>query len=199
MDERRAFFDRHAASWEERLTYGEKRSQLSEVVQWFGLSEGDLVLDVGTGTGVLLPWLREAVGPKGVVVGMDFSFRMLEEARSRSRGERTDLVNASVLALPLPAGRFNRLTCFSAFPHFPDKNKALVEMVRVLARGGRLCLAHLHSVEEINAFHRGVGGEVGDDRLPLPEELEGMMVSSGLGKITIVNQPGRFLAQGTKV
>ena len=200
MENRKDFFDRHADSWDERLHYGEKKSQLSEVVQWFHLSEGDSVLDVGTGTGILLPSLGKAIGPKGQVVGMDFSFRMLEEAKRRpglpGRGE---VVNASVESIPFRSDRFDRVTCFSAFPHFPNKEKALFEMVRVLRTGGSLFIAHLHSVEEINQFHEWLGGAVGRDRLPHPERIRQLMRDSGLDEVAIVNQPGKFLAQGVKV
>jgi hypothetical protein len=53
-------------------------------------------------------------------------------------------------------------------------------------------------VEEMNRFHQGVGGPVGRDRLPEPEELERLMKDCGLHDISIENRPGRFLARGMK-
>ncbi len=198
MEKRKEFFDRHASSWDEDLRYGEKASRFSEVVGWFGLSEGDTVLDVGTGTGILLPSIREAIGPRGMLIAIDFSFGMLEKAVLRGCPGGKTLVNASVEAIPFQSDRFDRVTCFSAFPHFPNKERALLEMVRVLRRGGNVFIAHLHSVEEINQFHQNVGGAVGHDRLPHPERLEGWMKASGLSAISIMNEPGKFLAQGQK-
>jgi len=45
IENRKEFFDRHASFWDERLKFGEKISQLLEVVKWFGLAQGDSVLD----------------------------------------------------------------------------------------------------------------------------------------------------------
>jgi demethylmenaquinone methyltransferase/2-methoxy-6-polyprenyl-1,4-benzoquinol methylase len=91
------------------------------------------------------------------------------------------------------------VTCFSAFPHFPDKERALFEMVRVLKREGKLMMAHLHSVEEINQLHQGMGGPISHDLLPHPERIRNLMKDAGLGGISVINQPGKFLAGGEKV
>jgi len=198
MKDRKDFFDRHAANWDDRHQYEKKMPQLLEVVKSFELQEGHWILDVGTGTGILLPFIKEAIGPKGNLVAMDFSFKMLEQARLHQIPNENVLINASVEAIPFHSDRFDRVTCFSAFPHFPNKARALHEMVRVLKKGGKLFIAHLHSVEEINQFHQRVGGPVSHDFLPSPDQIQGLMINSGLGKISIMNRPGRFFAQGSK-
>jgi hypothetical protein len=72
-------------------------------------------------------------------------------------------------------------------------------MVRVLKSRGFLFIAHLHSVEEINQFHQEVGGPVAHDFLPHPERIRSLMKGSGLDEVSILNQPGKFFAQGKKV
>jgi ubiquinone/menaquinone biosynthesis C-methylase UbiE len=199
MEKRKEFFNRHASSWDQDLGYEERAAQLQEVVKWFGLAKDDSVLDVGTGTGILLPFLREAIGPHGRLLAIDFSFKMLEEAKSRRFPGEKNITNASVEAIPFRSDQFDRVTCFSAFPHFPNKAKALLEMVRVLRTGGMLSIAHLHSIEEINQFHQAVGGPVAHDFLPHPERIRSLMKDSGLDEVSIVNQPGKFFAQGKKI
>ena len=199
MEKRKEFFNRHAASWDKDLGYEARIARLQEVVKWFGLAKDDSVLDVGTGTGILLPFLREAIGPQGRLLAIDFSFKMLEEAKNRDFPGEKSITNASVEAIPFRSDQFDRVTCFSAFPHFPNKAKALLEMVRVLRTGGTLSIAHLHSVEEINQFHQAVGGPVAHDFLPHPERIRSLMKDSGLDEVSIVNQPGKFFAQGKKI
>ncbi len=197
-EDRRTFFDRHAASWDDRFHSAEERARLSELVVSFGLTAGNAVLDVGTGTGVLLPIVRETIGPNGRLAAMDFSFKMLQHAAERRKAADATLFNASVESIPFCSGQFDCVTCFAAFPHFPDKGKALLEMVRILRPGGKLAIAHLKSTEEINHLHGQIGGAVACDRLPDPEALRLLMKDSGLVAISMKNEPGRFIALGKK-
>src|SRR5438132_8732398 len=54
-----------------------------QLVSSLPLNRGDVVLDVGCGTGLCLPMLAERVGPTGTVVGIDESPQMLAEAERR--------------------------------------------------------------------------------------------------------------------
>lgn len=198
MEDRKKFFNQQAASWDKNLKYEERMTKLIEVVEWFELLRGFNVLDVGTGTGVLLPIIKERIGLEGILFAMDFSFRMLEQARSRVGIPPNILINASVEAIPFSSNRFDRVTCFSAFPHFPNKRRALSEMVRVLKMGGKIFIAHLHSIEEIRRLHQQIGGAVAQDYLPSQEEIGLLLESVGLREISIIDEPGKFLAQGKK-
>jgi ubiquinone/menaquinone biosynthesis C-methylase UbiE len=198
MDDRKSFFDDHASSWDEHLKLQEQAVRLRDLAAAFELNPGDRVLDVGTGTGVLLPIIREAIGTHGQLLAMDFSFRMLEQAKERREGTRAGLINAGVAMIPFRAGEFDRVTCFAAFPHFPDKKRALSEMVRVLKRHGVLVIAHIKTAEEINQMHSHIGGAVAHDHVPEPQILKEGMAAAGLDRIVIANEPGRFVAKGWK-
>lgn len=198
MDERRSFFDSTASDWDRLIQADLRGDKLARMVDGFGIHEREAILDVGTGTGILLPFLGKAAGREGTVVAIDFSFKMLEAAASHTFPIRPAFFNAGVGAIPFKSGSFDKVTCFSAFPHFPDKARALSEMVRVLKGQGALFIAHLHSIEEIAALHSGVGGSVRGDRLPDKESLAGLMSEAGLSDIVIENEPGRFLARGRK-
>jgi ubiquinone/menaquinone biosynthesis C-methylase UbiE len=133
-----------------------------------------------------------------MLVAIDFSLPMLLAAARHDFEVRPAFFNAGVAAIPFRQGSFDKVTCFSAFPHFPDKKKALAEMVRVLKKDGSLFIAHLHSIEEIAKLHRDVGGSVHHDHLPDSGMMTMLMNEAGLSGVRIENEPGKFLAQGRK-
>ncbi|QUL98142.1 MAG: hypothetical protein IMF26_08830 [Candidatus Fermentithermobacillus carboniphilus] len=65
----RAFFDALASSWDENVD----PLRVQDILVTAGIRSGHAVLDVGSGTGVLLPFLVEAVGPEGRVFALDIS------------------------------------------------------------------------------------------------------------------------------
>lgn len=69
----------------------------SRAVQKLEPQHGDTVLEVGCGTGRNLPYLREAVGPGGQVLGVDLSERML--SRARMLCERKGWKNATLVRM----------------------------------------------------------------------------------------------------
>jgi ubiquinone/menaquinone biosynthesis C-methylase UbiE len=64
----------------ERLVYRVGRAVGIDLLQ---LQRGDVVLDVGCGTGLNFPFLAAAVGPAGLVIGLDRSPQMLAVAQHR--------------------------------------------------------------------------------------------------------------------
>jgi len=70
-----------------------------------GLRPGEVVLDVGCGTGLSLALLRQGVGPRGRVVGIEQSPEMLEQARrrvTRARWSRVTLIRSPVETADIP-------------------------------------------------------------------------------------------------
>ena len=61
-----------------------------------GLSRGDSVLDIGCGTGVNFPYLREAVGSSGRIYGVDISTGMLRKATASPNGSAAAVKNPEV-------------------------------------------------------------------------------------------------------
>ena len=103
------------------------------------LQDGSTVLDLCTGTGSLLTYLQEKVGPGGYVVGVDFSRGMLERARQKTQGvNHVILVEADASSLPFRNDTFDVVTCSHAFYELKGevRDRALREIVRVLRPHG---------------------------------------------------------------
>ncbi|RLC93267.1 MAG: ubiquinone biosynthesis protein UbiE, partial [Chloroflexi bacterium] len=79
MNHRRQFFDQAAADWD-ALEVKETHVRLREIVAELTIAPEAAVLDVGCGTGILLPLLRESVNGDGRIVALDLSGEMLKRA-----------------------------------------------------------------------------------------------------------------------
>jgi ubiquinone/menaquinone biosynthesis C-methylase UbiE len=117
-------------------------------LELMALQPGERVLDVGCGTGVLLPVFAQAVAPAGEVIGLDRSAKFLEDARQRIERTQTQgtvtLQQGDALALPFPDERFDAAHCERVLLHVDDPDLALREMRRVVRPGGRVVVADLH-------------------------------------------------------
>ncbi len=99
-------------------------------------------LDVACGTGLSTFTLHEKLG--GETYGVDLSLDMVQKARENAEGLGLgiEFKEGDVENLPYPDSMFNTLISNMSFQFFPDKLKALEEMGRVLAPGGRM--GHLY-------------------------------------------------------
>ena len=99
------------------------------------------ILDVGCGTGLFAARVREAL-PNATVYGVDLTQGMLAKGRSRWRKlvETARPIQGDSERLPFAPGSFDAVTCANSFHHYPHQDRAIAEIRRVLAPGGRLLL-----------------------------------------------------------
>jgi demethylmenaquinone methyltransferase/2-methoxy-6-polyprenyl-1,4-benzoquinol methylase len=107
-----------------------------------GLKPGGTAIDVATGTGKLAIELAKVVGPKGRVVGVDFSEKMLDRARiniaNTGYKEVIELVIERAENLPFSDNTFDCATIGFALRNVTDIKKTLEEMKRVVKPSGRV-------------------------------------------------------------
>lgn len=117
---------------------------------------GKRCLDVGTGTGEIAFHVARKAGPEGKVVGVDITPRMLElAARKESQlglPSKIDWVVGDALALDIPDGSNDLVTSGYMLRNVTDIQKAVSEMHRVLAPGGKVVVAELSKPD--NGFIR---------------------------------------------
>jgi demethylmenaquinone methyltransferase/2-methoxy-6-polyprenyl-1,4-benzoquinol methylase len=101
-------------------------------IRSLGLPTDSVVLDLACGTGDFCRGLTKA-GYRPV--GMDLSFGMLAAARTEA-----PLVHADALALPVPDGAVDGVTCGFALRNFRELGPFFAELARVVRPGGRIAL-----------------------------------------------------------
>ncbi len=191
------YFDQLAPTWDKELT-PERLERLGDIVKELGIKPGYYVLDIGSGTGVLLPFLMAALDEKGRILAMDISSEMLVQAQAKNFPPMVGLAQADVDAIPLADDSVDLAVCNSAFPHFSDKVKALKEIARVLRNKGRLAICHTMSREMLNRFHESVGGIVAGDLLPDESQVRHLMKQAELKITRFEDRPERYLVVAQK-
>jgi len=108
-----------------------------------GSLEGATVLDLGCGTGRNFPLLVPRVGPRGRVIGLDYSAGMLEQARRRlvSHGRsNVDLVRADAAGFHMAPGSVDAVVSVWCLGIVHDLEAALTRTLEALRPGGRLAI-----------------------------------------------------------
>lgn len=128
------------------LFLGRRRATFQTLIVAAGVRAGQRVLDVGCGTGYLVRLLAEAVGPRGMAVGIDPSPEMLAHARRQARrASNCQFQAGSAQTLDFLDDRFDVVVSSLAMHHVPEDMRlpAVREMLRVLRPGGRVLLAEV--------------------------------------------------------
>lgn len=193
----RTFFNDRADTWDEgHDAHGVAVSE--RLIRSLGIKRGSRVLDVGCGTGLIIPWLLEAVGKEGRVTALDIAERMLHLARSKHEAPNLEYIHADIASAPFLDRSFDEVVCHNCFPHVSDKQGAAREMFRLLRPGGRVTVCHNESREAVNALHRGMGGEVGGDMLPDERGMRDIFHKAGFEEISILDGEHLYIMQARK-
>jgi ubiquinone/menaquinone biosynthesis C-methylase UbiE len=174
-------------SWAERL------------VDRAGVENGDHVLDVACGTGVVARRVATRVGDTGSVVGLDINEGVLEVAAQTATEQRLAIEwrGGDATDLPFSEGRFDVVCCQQALQFFDDPTAGLKEMHRVRKSDGRVVLSVWRPLEYqfgyvvlAEALERHVSEEAGTMmRSPFPawneEDLRTLARDAGFGEVSV--------------
>ena len=192
----RTYFNEAAVRWDETVSERDT-TKLRRMAGQLDIVPGSAVLDVGTGTGVFTPYLLSGVGEDGSVVAIDFAEEMLARARAKGFSGNIDYLCADVTDIPLGDEIFDIIVCYSSFPHFQDKPKALAEMNRVIKSGGRLLICHTSSRTQINGIHCKIPA-VANDLIPGEGEMCNLLSRAGFAGIKIDDESDSYLCSVMK-
>jgi len=157
------------------------------------------VLDIGTGTGILIPNLSKAVGFSGQVVAIDFAEKMVEESKRKYAtlsNVRIELKNAE--ELDYPSRYFDAVTCFGMFPHIQNKMKALTSINNVLKVNGKFMIAHALGSKALNKMHRKEHSIVAHDSLPSKTTITKLLKRCRFNLEYFEDKPKSYLCISTK-
>ena len=153
-DEIKEFFNRLAPSWDERCVFN--MANIHRILKLAQVGEGDRVIDVGCGTGVMIEPLLQC-GVKEIYA-VDLSEAMIAKAREKFCNEAVSF--AAVDFLESDKCGYDCVIVHNAYPHFLDKPALVDAIYGSLKVGGRFVVAHSDSRAKINGCHHKLDSNI---------------------------------------
>jgi demethylmenaquinone methyltransferase/2-methoxy-6-polyprenyl-1,4-benzoquinol methylase len=175
MQAKQNYFNSYAKKWD--TVNRNDMNKVDILLRLLDIQQGDTVLDVGTGTGVLLP-LLSSYTPCANITAIDIAAKMIAEAKQKAAGKDIAFITGDATSHPFTQ-TFDHVICYHVFPHFDDHLLALKKFSSILNNGGLLSVIHSLSRERINRFHGSIE-IVQNDFLEPMNVLAGMMERCGL-------------------
>lgn len=120
------------------------------IVEASGIGSGEVVADVGAGTGAFMDELVEAVGDDGHLYAVEISIRFVEYLRERANEAGHDNVTtvfSSYTSATLPTASVDRIITIDTYHHFDDYEAMLASMRDALVPGGEMIVVDFDRVE----------------------------------------------------
>ena len=150
------FFDRYAPNWDADQIPKDKI--INRILDNVGVAEGQDILDVACGTGILFPFYLER--KVASVTGIDISPEMAKLAAEKHKEyDCIRVVCGDVEETPFDR-QFDSIMVYNAFPHFPEPEQLIATLASLTKEGGRLTIAHGASREQIDNHHSGAASKV---------------------------------------
>jgi SAM-dependent methyltransferase len=150
--------------YEDAIAFITSRSGQTEIaIEQGEITSGSRVLDVGCGPGILSESLAKHAAS---VEGVDFSEKMIAQAKRRRTGATFRVANAE--ALPFEDEAFDVAVCCYTSHHFARPEVVYTELGRLLKPGGRVVI--LHPIQAENAAFGAIFQTLGE--VFPPEKME---------------------------
>ena len=184
------FFDSVADNWDN--TNDLDFEVLEKIADIAEISEGKSVLDVGSGTGVLIPFfLKRKVSH---VTALDISEKMLQIAEKKYSGENVSFVCSDILSFCCNE-KFDCVMVHNAFPHFLSQKEAMEKLKSLTDCGGTLTIAHSISRNDVLKCHETVP----EISVELPEaQVVAEMFGDDFEKFTVISDEKSYIVSATR-
>lgn len=135
----RSYFDKVVRYFCEPLPEDVER-KTREIVRLANINSQDVILDVGTGTGVLVQYFINGGVPRECITGCDLSSEMLEQASSRYPGVR--FIQSDIDELTVDGGKFTKIFFNGCFGNMYHPVATLRKTRDMLSPDGQIIISH---------------------------------------------------------
>jgi ubiquinone/menaquinone biosynthesis C-methylase UbiE len=167
-------------------------ARLQEIVATVALASGEVVLDVGTGAGVLIPLIQ--VYRPSVILVCDVAEKMLQRVKQKYPSVST--YQADIAPLALPSDSVDVIFMNAMYGNIGDKPHACRNAARMLRAGGRLVVSHPEGRAFVDQLRNA--SDLFVESLPTREEFETILRPVGLTVTTYRDEPKSYLMVAEK-
>lgn len=162
----REFFNNLAYKWDEICHHDDKK--IRKILDLAEIKENSKILDIGTGTGILISYLLEKLPSK--LVGVDISENMIEVAMKKYKDKNVKFIVSDIM--DFNEDKYDYIFIYSAYPHFKEKEKLFEHLLKLLNNNGKVIIAHSQSRDEINHVHSKSDVVKDDVLLPIEDNVK---------------------------
>lgn len=141
-----SFFDNLAPTWDNAQ---DKEDLKFALIDQLELKEGDRVLDLACGTGVVTSKIQSITKTK--VTALDISKNMIEIAKSKCQNPEIDFKVGDFYEFN--ETNYDYIVILNAYPHFLDLDGLKQKLYETLKHQGRVAIIHACGREELNSHH----------------------------------------------
>lgn len=187
------FFNKKAEIWDQIVEHDDKK--IKKVINNIKSVKNPEILDVGSGTGVLIPYLTKKFGELSKITAIDFAENMIAVSRKKHKQYKNiKYIIADIYSIELNSS-YDLIFSYSVFPHFNDKKGILKKFKSNLNEEGKVIIFHSQSREKINNLHKKASSEVNSDYLPAAIDLANMAEMLGYKVLQIIDNNELYLVE----
>ena len=187
----RKLFDEYSQLFEPPLPEGVPE-RLEEIISCGKIVEGDTVLDVGSGTGILIPIIQKYKPSR--IYACDLSGDMLNQLRENYSSVKTIL--ADVRDLRLPDQCMDVVFMNACYPNIVDKAGAFSNISRMMKLNGRLVISHPLGKAFISSLKTRMPFALDD--FPEEPKASALLKSFGFEIATFIDEPNLYILVALK-
>jgi ubiquinone/menaquinone biosynthesis C-methylase UbiE len=167
-------------------------TRLEKIVAHGRITRGDTVLDVGSGTGILIPIIKKY--RPGCIHACDLSEEMLKQLRTNYPDVKA--IMADVRDISLPEGSIDAAFINACYPNIVDKAGAFSNLSRMMKAKRRIVISHpmgksfIRSLKEVVSFPL--------DDFPEKTEAGALLKPFGFEIDTFIDEPEIYILVATR-
>ena len=175
------FFDSIAKEWDDIIEVNENK--INTLLSKLNIKDNTNILDVGTGTGVLIPFIKK-LNPNGHITGVDISKAMLNIASEKFKDINNLTFKVIDVENEIVNREYDKIILYSMFPHLQNRTVTIKSLVdNNLKDNGQLMIAHSNSREFLNNMHKEKDETVREDRLICVKKQKNLFEEAGLNVV----------------